>query len=104
MPPSSPTACAAPAEQNPLPSAIMRHDISRRTTMSANTPAMQSVGYKSYEEVRKAWDAAHVRPLWESLVAHKANEGGPKAHLWQWSQLRGFIDEAMKVTTPAAVE
>ena len=22
----------------------------------------------------------------------------------QWSQLRGFIDEAMRVTTPAAVE
>jgi len=72
--------------------------------MSANSPAMQSVGDKSYEEVRRGWNAAHVRPLWESTVAHRANEGGPKAHLWQWSQLRGFIDEAMKVTTPAAVE
>jgi len=66
--------------------------------------AMQSAGDKSYEEVCKVWHAAHVRPLWESTVAHRANEGGPKAHLWPWSQLRGFIDEAMKVTTPAAVE
>ena len=52
--------------------------------------AMQNVGDKSYEEVRKGWQAAHVRPLWESTVAHCANEGGPKPHLWQWAQLRGF--------------
>ena len=69
-----------------------------------SAPTMQSVGDKSYEDVRQRWHAAHVRPLWESTVAHRPNEGGPKPHLWQWSQLRGFIDEAMKVTTPAAVE
>src|SRR4051794_15011423 len=73
--------------------------------MSAtNTPAMMGAGDKSYEEVRKGWHAAHVRPLWENPIAHKAADGGPKAHLWQWGQLRGFVDEAMKVTSPAAVE
>ena len=72
--------------------------------MSPTPPTMQNVGGKSYEDVRKGWHAAHVRPLWESTVAHRPNEGGPKPHLWQWSQLRGFIDEAMRVTTPAAVE
>ena len=73
--------------------------------MSAtDTPTMMAAGDKSYEEVRKAWHAAHVRPLWENPVAHKSRDGGPKPHLWQWRQLRPFIDDAMKVTSPAAVE
>jgi gentisate 1,2-dioxygenase len=71
---------------------------------AAETPAMTGAGDKSYEEVRDAWRAAHVRPLWESPVAHKSRDGGPKPHLWQWRQLRSFIDEAMRVTSPAAVE
>src|SRR5215468_10398962 len=83
----------------------MLHDLFRRMTMSAtDTPTMNAAGDKSYEEVRKAWRDAHVRPLWESPVAHKSRDGGPKPHLWQWPQLRSFINEAMKVTTPAAVE
>ena len=49
--------------------------------MSANPPTMPGTGNKSYEELRQGWHAAHVRPLWESTVAHKANKGGPKAHL-----------------------
>jgi gentisate 1,2-dioxygenase len=73
--------------------------------MSAtNTPTMMGAGDKSYDEVRKGWHAAHVRPLWENPIAHKAADSGPKAHLWQWRQMRGFVDEAMKVTSPAAVE
>jgi gentisate 1,2-dioxygenase len=71
--------------------------------MSATEP-MHGVGDKSYEEVRQGWRAANVRPLWESTVAHKGPDGGPPAHLWQWQQLRGFVDQAMKVTSPAAVE
>ncbi len=46
--------------------------------MSA-TDAPQAAGDKSYEEVRKAWHAAHIRPLWENPVAHKVRDGGPKA-------------------------
>ncbi|MEA2905452.1 MAG: gentisate 1,2-dioxygenase [Alphaproteobacteria bacterium] len=67
-------------------------------------PAMTAAGDKPYEEVRKAWHAAHIRPLWESQVAHRARDGGPKPHLWQWRQLRSFVEDAIKVTTPAAVE
>src|SRR5436309_13798951 len=67
-------------------------------------PTMTVAGEKSYDEMRKAWRAAHVRPLWESPVAHKAPTGGPRAHHWHWPQLRSFIDDAMKVTSPAAVE
>ena len=61
-------------------------------------------GRQPYEEVRKAWHAAHVRPLWESVVAHKARDAGPKPHLWKWSLLRGFVDDAIKVASPAAIE
>src|SRR5262249_4429550 len=99
----SAAAASATVEQT-RPPLDNERDCSWRIAMSATMPTMQSVGEKSYEDVRKGWHDAHVRPLWESTVAHRANEGGPKAHLWQWAQLRGFIDEAMKVTTPAAVE
>jgi gentisate 1,2-dioxygenase len=73
--------------------------------MSAiDTHAMMSSGDKPYEEVRKAWRAAHVQPLWENPLAHNARKGGPKPHLWSWRMLRPLLDDAMKVTTPAAVE
>jgi gentisate 1,2-dioxygenase len=73
--------------------------------MSAADPRLATSSHeKPYEEVRKAWHAAHVRPLWESPVAHKSRAGGPKAHLWPWRVLRPLVDDALKVTTPAAVE
>jgi gentisate 1,2-dioxygenase len=59
---------------------------------------------KPYDEVRKAWHEAHLRPLWESAIAHKVREGGPAPHLWRWRQVRPLVDDAMRVTTPAAVE
>jgi len=59
---------------------------------------------KSYEEVRKAWEQANLRPLWESVLAHKVREGGPKPHLWPWRVLRPLVDDAMRVTSPTAVE
>ena len=66
--------------------------------------ATPTTGDQSYDEVRAAWKANHIRPLWENPVAHKAREGGPRPHLWAWSVVRPAIDDAMKVTTPAAVE
>jgi gentisate 1,2-dioxygenase len=59
---------------------------------------------KPYEEVRKAWHAAALAPLWESPVAHRSREGGPKPHLWPWRVVRPLVEDAIKVTTPAAVE
>jgi gentisate 1,2-dioxygenase len=67
-------------------------------------PQVTSAGAKSYEEVRKAWHAAHLRPLWENVLAHKVREGGPPPLHWQWKQIRPLVDDAMKVTSPAAVE
>ena len=72
--------------------------------MSAREPLATSAPDKPYEEVRKAWHAANVRPLWENPLAHKLAGGGPKAHLWKWQVLRPLVGEAIKVTTPAAVE
>ena len=57
-----------------------------------------------YEDVRKAWHAANVRPLWENVLAHKVREGGPKPNHWPWRLMRSFVDDAMRVTSPAAVE
>ena len=46
--------------------------------MSAtDAPTTTASGSKPYEEVRKAWKAANLSPLWESQIAHKAREGGP---------------------------
>jgi len=70
------------------------------TTDKPHAPATE----RSYEEVRKAWHAANMRPLWESPLAHKVREGGPEPTLWKWEVMRPLIDDAMRVTSPAAVE
>jgi gentisate 1,2-dioxygenase len=57
-----------------------------------------------YDAVRQGWLDAHVRPLWENPRVHKAREGGAKAHLWAWRTLRPLVEDAMRVTSPAAVE
>jgi gentisate 1,2-dioxygenase len=72
--------------------------------MSASNTPMMSSGDKSYEEIRAGWHAAHIRPLWENPVAHKARDGGPRPHLWKWSVLQPAVADAMRVTSPAAVE
>src|SRR5262245_47284462 len=79
---------------------ILTATVSRRTIMStANVPAD-----KSYEDVKKAWQANHIRPLWENVLAHKSRDSGPRPHLWKWDVLRPAVAEAVKITTPAAVE
>jgi gentisate 1,2-dioxygenase len=61
-------------------------------------------GDRSYAEIREAWQAAKLHPLWESVVAHKLRDGGPAPSHWQWKRIRPLIDDAMKVASPAAVE
>jgi gentisate 1,2-dioxygenase len=73
--------------------------------MSAtDTPMATAPGSRSYEEISQDWKAANLRPLWESALAHKARDGGPAPHHWQWKAIRPLIDDAMKVTSPTAVE
>jgi gentisate 1,2-dioxygenase len=72
--------------------------------MSASDLTMASVDGRPYEDVRKSWHAANLQPLWENVLAHKARAGGPKPCLWPWRVVRPLVDDAMKVTSPAAVE
>ena len=67
-------------------------------------PKATLAGDRSYAEIRKAWQAAKLHPLWESVVAHKLRDGGPAPSHWQWKRIRPLIDDAMKVASPAAVE
>ena len=71
--------------------------------MPASDPLTATAG-RSYDEVRKAWNAARLQPLWENRLAHKAREGGPPPQHWSWEEVRPLVDDAMKVTTPAAIE
>jgi hypothetical protein len=54
--------------------------------------------------MRAAWRHAHVRPLWENPIAHKAREGTRTAHLWKWSELGPLITAATKLISMAAIE
>jgi gentisate 1,2-dioxygenase len=73
--------------------------------MSAtDMPINASSGSRSYDDIRAAWRAANLHPLWESMAAHKSREGGPPPIHWRWKQIRPLVDDAVRVTTPAAVE
>ena len=73
--------------------------------MSAtDAPLTTAAAHRPYEEISKDWRSANLRPLWESALAHKVREGGPAPHHWKWKVVRPLIDDAMKVTNPAAVE
>jgi gentisate 1,2-dioxygenase len=54
--------------------------------------------------MREAWRQAHVRPLWENPIAHTVRDGGPRAHLWTWSELEPLVKAAMAMTSMAAIE
>ena len=71
--------------------------------MSATDTATSS-GDRSYAEIRKSWAAANLQPLWESMAAHKAREGGPEPYHWSWRKIRPLVNDAIKMTNPAAVE
>ena len=69
-----------------------------------DTPIKRPSGERSYEDIRAAWHAANLRPLWENAGAHKVRDGGPAPVHWQWKAIRPLVDDAMKVATPAAIE
>ena len=67
-------------------------------------PIAAAPGERSYDEIRAAWRAANLHPLWENAAAHKVRDGGPAPLHWQWRKIRPLVDDAMKVATPAAIE
>src|SRR5690242_9797375 len=56
------------------------------------------------DDVRRAWKAARLVPLWESPTAHKPPPPPDPALHWSWSALRPLLEQAMAVTSPEAVE
>jgi gentisate 1,2-dioxygenase len=69
-----------------------------------STSGAEAISQGTTDAMRKAWREAHVRPLWENAAAHKAREGGPKPHLWRWSELAPLVADAMKMTSTAVIE
>jgi gentisate 1,2-dioxygenase len=61
-------------------------------------------GSAEYENARRAWDAAKLSPLWESVVAFKEQAARPKALHWRWSEMRPLVDQAIMLVSPADVE
>jgi gentisate 1,2-dioxygenase len=59
---------------------------------------------RSYEDIRKAWQAANLQPLWENTAAHRMREGGPAPDHWQWKHIRPLVEDALNVASPAAIE
>jgi len=73
--------------------------------MSATDTTMKSnPSGRSYDDIRKSWHAANLRPLWENAVAHKVRDGGPAPNHWQWQKIRPLVTDAIGVATPAAIE
>jgi gentisate 1,2-dioxygenase len=55
-------------------------------------------------DIRSTWQTAHLVPLWESPNAHKPPSAPEAPYVWAWRDVRPHLDEALKVTSPAAVE
>jgi gentisate 1,2-dioxygenase len=56
------------------------------------------------DDLRRAWKAAHLVPLWESPTAHKPPPPPAPSHHWQWQAIRPLLDGAIDLVNPAAVE
>jgi len=67
-------------------------------------PIKSAPGERSYDDIRAAWRAANLHPLWENAAAHRVRDGGPPPVHWPWKRIRPLVDDAMKVATPAAIE
>jgi gentisate 1,2-dioxygenase len=71
--------------------------------MSANE-ARIATGHRSYDDIRRTWQAANLQPLWENAAAHRDRDGGAAPLHWQWKEIRPLVDDALAVTSPDAVE
>ncbi|HEX4111481.1 MAG TPA: cupin domain-containing protein [Stellaceae bacterium] len=54
--------------------------------------------------MRAAWRAAHLVPLWESPTAHKPPTPPAAPFLWSWATVRPLLAQAMNITSPSVVE
>lgn len=58
----------------------------------------------SDDSVRKAWQEAHVSPLWESRVAHGGGKFVERPAIWAWRAMEPLIVDAIGRRSPEVVE
>lgn len=56
------------------------------------------------EDMRRAWKAARLSPLWESPTAHKPPAPPDPALHWSWEAVRPLLEKTMALTSPELVE
>ena len=55
-------------------------------------------------DIRAAWAAAHVTPLWEDKAAHGGVKSNKAAHLWGWRELEPLVHQALGVASTEIIE
>lgn len=63
-----------------------------------------AAGMPDEADVRAAWAAAHVAPLWENRAAHAGPTPPELGHIWRWSQLEPLATHAAGLRDMAAIE
>jgi gentisate 1,2-dioxygenase len=56
------------------------------------------------DHIRKAWNEAHVSPLWEALEAHSTDVKRDRAYIWKWQTMKPLIQNALDLQDMAAIQ
>lgn len=56
------------------------------------------------DDIRKAWNEAHVAPLWEELAAHSTEVQRDRGFIWKWRTMRPLIEDALQLKDMRAIE
>ena len=56
------------------------------------------------DHIRKAWNEAHVSPLWEQLDAHSTEVKRDRAYIWTWEKMRPLVEDALNLQDMAAIQ
>ncbi len=55
-------------------------------------------------DIRAAWQAASVSPLWEDAAAHGGGRRGHVAHSWPWSTMEPLVNQALSLASTEVIE
>lgn len=55
-------------------------------------------------DIRAAWAAAHVTPLWEDAAAHGGVKRVAAPHVWAWQSMEPLIRQALDVASTDVIE
>lgn len=56
------------------------------------------------DHIRKAWQEAHVSPLWEALEAHSTAVSRDRGYIWKWRTMKPLIENALNLQDMAAIQ